>query len=136
MVMVSLRNVLKPGILKRRKVSSFHFSILQLLGVFWGRLHKAMMAPLNGKPEEDSMPPNLETFISGECLPDVIEVYGNSTLFRLSPFQSFPGPLKLFLERYPVRFVRMYPPRTQTDKGAFNPAMMSPSDPRMWTNGD
>jgi hypothetical protein len=98
---------------------------------------------VNGEPEEDSMPPNLETFISGECLPDALDAFANPTLLGV-PSHLPPGPVRLFIERYPIRFVRIYPPPTPTDKGTFNPVMMSPfnpvmmspSDPRMWTDGD
>jgi len=73
---------------------------------------------LNGKPEEDenSMPPNLEALISGDCLPDFIDVYNSSTPSRVSLFHEPSDPLKSFIEQYPVRFMRKYPPRTPKDK--------------------
>ncbi|KAH9959957.1 hypothetical protein BC827DRAFT_424009 [Russula dissimulans] len=70
---------------------------------------------VNGEPEEDSMPPNLETFISGECLPDALDAFANPTLLGV-PSHLPPGPVRLFIERYPIRFVRIYPPPTPTDK--------------------
>jgi hypothetical protein len=68
----------------------------------------------------NSIPPNLEEFIPGERLPDIIEVYvTNEFLFRASGCldyldRSTPQP-----ER-PIKFVRLYPGRTVIDKGMFN----------------
>jgi hypothetical protein len=62
------------------------------------------------------MPPNLDEFIPGERLPDIIDVYVNSDiLFRVR------GSLHLStqLER-PIKFVRRYPQRTVINKGMFN----------------
>ena len=65
----------------------------------------------------NSMPPNLEEFIPGERLPDIIDVYVNKDILfwaraflNLSPRQ---------LER-PIKFVRQYPRRTIINKGMFN----------------
>ncbi|KAI0290149.1 hypothetical protein BC826DRAFT_1028346 [Russula brevipes] len=71
------------------------------------------------EPEEKSMPPNLEAFISRECLPDIIDVYDKYTLWGWCP------SLRLdcwddFIARYPISFVREYPPRTPTNKDCPN----------------
>ena len=62
------------------------------------------------------MPPNLEEFIPGECLPDIIDVYPNRYLLRVYGLFDLSTPQ---LER-PIKFVRKYPPRTVIDKGMFN----------------
>ena len=65
------------------------------------------------------MPLNLEEFISGERLPDIIDVYVNMDfLFRACELLDFSTPCPP-LER-PVKFVRQYPQRTCIDKGMSN----------------
>jgi hypothetical protein len=59
------------------------------------------------------MPPNLEEFIPGERLPDIIDVYVNEHfLYRAS------GRSRFAIER-PIKFVRRSPQRTVLDKGTF-----------------
>jgi hypothetical protein len=72
--------------------------------------------------EKKSMPPNLEAFIARECLPDIIDVYDRSTLQDLCP-SLLLDCWDDFIARYPISFVREYPPRTPTDKGKFNPPL-------------
>jgi hypothetical protein len=74
------------------------------------------------EPEDKSMPPNLEAFISRECLPDIIDVYDRSTLQDLCSSLHFDC-WDDFIARYPISFVREYPPRTPTNKGTFNPPL-------------
>ena len=68
---------------------------------------------------ELSIPPNLEAFIPGECLPDDIDVYNNFTFPPALPNRGFIPP-------YPIRFVRKYPSPlpTPVDKGTFNIIVM------------
>lgn len=72
------------------------------------------------------MPPNLETFISGEYLPDCIDVYVTSS-YRIIPHMD-AGLWERFIERYPVRFVRQYPPRIPADTGMFELIVIARSD--------
>jgi hypothetical protein len=68
----------------------------------------------------NSMPPNLEEFIPGERLPDIIDVYVNKEfLFLASGCRDFLNRSTLQPER-PIKFVRQYPGRTVIDKGMFN----------------
>ena len=65
------------------------------------------------------MPPNLEEFIPGERLPDILDVYlSRDILFTdyVCASRGLPTPQ---LDR-PLKFVRLYPPRTAIDKGMFN----------------
>jgi len=81
------------------------------------------VAKVNDTPEPEpegvkSMPPNLEEFIPGERLPDIIDVYVNKDFL----FRTWPRAWDLStsqLER-PIKFVRQYPRRTCIDKGKFN----------------
>ena len=79
-----------------------------------------------GEPEEKSMPPNLEAFISGECLPDNLDVYITpGTYDKYIPGLDVGGPWRRFIEQRPVRFVRKYPQRTPADTGTFEPIVMA-----------
>lgn len=70
------------------------------------------------------MPPNLETFIPGECLPDVIDVYIGDDLFNDEICPQYLAPGKWFTMRQPIKFVRQYPPlcipAAPADEGTFN----------------
>ncbi len=60
------------------------------------------------------MPPNLEEFISGERLPDIIDVYvGENFLYQVSGWPQFAIEC-------PIKFVRQFPQRTVLDKGMFH----------------
>jgi hypothetical protein len=55
------------------------------------------------------MPPNLETFIPGECLPDAIDVYiDDNFIHNICKLYSMHG--KQFTVRQPIKLVRQYPP--------------------------
>lgn len=77
---------------------------------------------LNGEEEENLMPPNLETFIPAECLPDIVDVYmdnhfiHNDLYIPDSEFEKL-SDLKNRTVRKPIKFVRRYPVRTPTDQG-------------------
>jgi hypothetical protein len=75
------------------------------------------------------MPPNLDEFIAGERLPDIIDVYINKEFLRASghyyDFLDIPNPPFEF----PIKFVLQYPGRTVIDKGMFNTPLIG-SDPR------
>jgi hypothetical protein len=60
------------------------------------------------------MPPNLEEFIPGERLPDIIDVYvSEDFLYQVSSRPQFA------IER-PIKFVRQFPQRAALDKGTFH----------------
>ncbi len=84
-----------------------------------GDLSKASL--LNDVTGEDSMPPNLEKFIPGKCLPDVIDVYIHNHFLN----QAF-GPW-LFpnrsTARHTIKFVRKYPKSTVIGEGMFNTSL-------------
>jgi hypothetical protein len=104
------------GPLKWRQVSSSFQSIRQASSICSRAVAKVNDTP---EPEPDikegvfSMPPNLEEFIPGECLPDIIDVY---LKFRV----CVPLGLPTSPRDSPTKFVRQYPRRTVTDKGMFN----------------
>ena len=60
--------------------------------------------------EQNSMPPNLETFIPVDDLPDVINVH-----FDFNDRLPYPYPWMRFTDSHPIKFVRQL-----TDKGKFN----------------
>lgn len=73
-------------------------------------------------PEPDgAMPPNLEEFIPGECLPDIIDIYVNKDfLFRVAGYLDCSNQSTEQFER-PITFFRHYPRRFVVDnKGMFN----------------
>jgi hypothetical protein len=77
-------------------------------------------------PGVNPRPPNLEEYIPGENLPDVIDVYVNkefliwaSGRLCLNLDLNFLNQSTSQLER-PIKFVRQYPKRTAIDKGMFN----------------
>lgn len=81
-----------------------------------------MNAP-NGVAEENLMPPILESFIPGECLPEVIDAdvdYARFYKLARDMCPEAPDLWKRFTARHAIKFVRQYPPRTITDKGTFN----------------
>ena len=90
--------------------------------------HPNKISSLMSDPEEKSMPPNLETFISGEYLPDNIDVYVTSFSHKICNPRLDSGLWERFIEQHPVRFVRQYPPRIPTDKGTFETIVMVCSD--------
>jgi hypothetical protein len=128
--MPPLRMPLIPGMLKWRRVSLFH-AILQVSCVFLWAVTKVNDTPEgdsneaslpNGVAEEILMPPNLETFIPGECHPDIIDVYSDDDFFHMNydPYSSLWKQFKGFTMRQPIKFVRQYPQRTLADEGTFN----------------
>jgi len=68
------------------------------------------------------MPPNLEEFIPGEHLPDIIDVYvSKEFLIRITGskrMRVLDWPTSQ-VER-PIKFVRQYPECNVVDKGMFN----------------
>jgi hypothetical protein len=91
-------------------------------------VHELIRDEIKGDMKEGgiSMPPNLEEFIPGERLPDIIDVYVNKEfLFLASGCLDFLNRSIPQLE-YPIKFVRQYPKRTRRsrrtviDKGMFN----------------
>ena len=67
----------------------------------------------------NSMPPNFEDFIPGECLPDMIDVYFD-WVFECKASETYAlGKLKP-QQKYTIKFVRQYPRRAIIDKGMFN----------------
>lgn len=79
---------------------------------------------LNGEEEEKLIPPNLETFIPAECLPDIIDVYMDNHFIHNDLYSPYSGFEKLpdlkGTIRKPIKFVRQYPARTPTDEGKFD----------------
>jgi hypothetical protein len=126
-MLLPLRKKLNTDTLNWQQVSSFRFAILQVSQLFRGAVIQGDDTPeghpslLNGEPEEKSMLPNLEAFISGECLPDSIDVYFNYISYEIRMSCLDSGTWKRFIERHPVRFVRKYPPLTQADEGTSEP---------------
>ncbi|KAF8497458.1 hypothetical protein F5888DRAFT_1698127 [Russula emetica] len=85
----------------------------QLAEADW--VHELIRDEIKGDMKEGgiSMPPNLEEFISGERLPDIIDVYVNKEfLFLASGCLDFLNRSIPQLER-PIKFVRQYPKRTR-----------------------
>ncbi len=70
----------------------------------------------NGVTGADSIPPNLEEFIPGERLPDVIDVYMDENFF-VSLWTRTKELWKQFTEEQPgravlpIKFERQFPPR-------------------------
>jgi hypothetical protein len=89
--------------------------------------HSNGISPPMGEPKEKSMPPNLETFISEEYLPDSIDVYVTSS-HQICASRRDADLWERFVERYPVRFVRQYPPRIPKDTGMFETNVIGLSD--------
>jgi len=133
-----LRKILNTWRPSWRQVTSFCFAIPHRRPhIFRGVVTNGDAAPeghpnkissLMGDPEEKSMPPNLETFISGEYLPDNIDVYVTSFSHKICDPHLDSGLWEQFIEQHPVRFVRQYPPRIPTDKGTFETIVMACSD--------
>jgi hypothetical protein len=80
------------------------------------------VAKVNDAPEPESdseggdmnsMPPNLEEFIPGERLPDMIDVHVNWTFLCQASGNYTP-------DEPTIKFVRQCPRRTDIDKGMFN----------------
>ena len=71
------------------------------------------------------MPPNLETFIPAECLPDFIDVSVNYYFLTATCKNWEEEELHSASVRKPIKFVRKYPARTHTDEGSFNPVQIS-----------
>ncbi len=83
--------------------------------------HLRRVSPLNGVAGENSMPPNLEDFIPGKCLPDVIDVYvNNDFLYRAFGSRDFSDQSTA---RRTIKFVRQYPQSTVIDEGMFNTSL-------------
>jgi hypothetical protein len=91
----------------------------------------------NDVTEENLMPPNLETFIPAECLPDVIDVYVDDHFIEdvCDPYsERMLFTLQKQIERKPIKFVRRYPACTHTDEGTFNTSSIQS---RLWmVSGD
>lgn len=86
----------------------------------------------NGVTEENMMPPNLETFIPAECLPDVIDVYIDDHFIEdaFDPYlERNVSTLQKQTERKPIKFVRQYPACTHTDEGTFSTSSIQS---RLW----
>ncbi len=67
------------------------------------------------------MPPNLEEFIPGTCLPDVIDVYvNNDFLYQAFEYQDFSDRSTA---RRTIKFVQQYPQGTVIDEGMFNTSL-------------
>ena len=135
-MVLPLRKMLNAGRPNWRQVTSFRFAISpRRPHIFWVAIngdatpagHPNKISPPMGEPEEKSMPPNLETFISGEYLPDSIDVYVTSSHKICMPRLN-SGLWERFIERYPVRFVRQYPPRIPADTGMFKTIVIARSD--------
>jgi hypothetical protein len=85
------------------------------------RSHVRAVTDVSDTPEDGASLqeiPKLETFIPGECLPDVIDVYIDKDFLYNTSSQYFAG--KQFTMRQPIKLVRQYPPRTPADEGTFN----------------
>ena len=81
------------------------------------------------EPEEKPMPPNLEAFISGEYLPDHINVYVTSFSHKISLPHLDSGLWERFITQHPVRFVRKYPPLARSSaKGTFETKVIACSN--------
>ena len=80
-------------------------------------------APLPDDEPEEELCPNMDTFIPGERLPEFLDVYDDTDFCETNAFYRSRTPAwkKFTQHRYPVKFVRVYPPRTPADKGAFYP---------------
>jgi hypothetical protein len=65
----------------------------------------------------------MDAFIPAERLPDFLDVfYDDSSFERMTTESRNIACWKQFTRyRYPVKFVRVYPPRNFTDKGVFYP---------------
>jgi hypothetical protein len=84
-----------------------------------GHLREVLLP--NGVAGENPMPPNLEDFIPGKYLPDVIDVYvNNDFLYRAFGSRDF---LDQSTARRTIKFVRQYPQRTVIDEGMFNTSL-------------
>ena len=75
----------------------------------------------NGVAEEKLMPPNLDTFIPVDRLPDIIDVHVDVDVDPdFSGLSQYLNPWRQFTARHAIKFVRQYPPRTLTDEGKFS----------------
>ncbi|KAF8464801.1 hypothetical protein DFH94DRAFT_784617 [Russula ochroleuca] len=86
-----------------------------------GNAETATVTDVSDTPEDGASLqeiPKLETFIPGECLPDVIDVYIDKDFLYNTSSQYFAG--KQFTMRQPIKLVRQYPPRTPADEGNVN----------------
>ena len=134
------RKVLSTGRPNWRQVTSFHFAIpYRRPHIYRGTVTNGDPAPEGrpnenlppmGEPEEKSMPPNLEAFISGEYLPDNINVYVTSFSHKICGPHLDSGLWERFIKQHPVRFVRKYPPRIST-KGTFETKVIACSNARI-----
>lgn len=85
---------------------------------YWGAVTQGDDTP-DGDLEKCKMPSNLEAFISGDCLPEVIDIYDNFKLRdKLHRFSNVA--MKQFFAQHFVRFVREYPPPPLANKGTFS----------------
>jgi hypothetical protein len=89
-----------------------------------GDLSKASL--MNDVAGEDSMPPNLEKFIPGKCLPEVIDVYLHNHFVEqtLGHRYFFPDQSTArSTARHTIKFVRKYPKCTVIGEGMFNTSL-------------